>query len=451
MGAMLASIRATRPSGRTVLLAAVVLLLPLEVSKVLFPIQQVEFARILMAVGITWALLRVARGARPVPFGLGIAVALTVVVTVGSFLLTRWADGVLEAVAVPVYAAFMVFVADALEDDRSLVLVAVALVASGACTSLIAIGQVVLGFYLWREGQLDVLGRANATFGDPNVFARVLVICLIAGLGLLASHAADGRRIRAGLLAVLALMTAGLVETQSRTGWAVFALMVLAWLVVALRIARVRAGLVVIIVAFAVASVLNPNGLARPAVVVEDILGSVADPDPAGDATYAPPRDVPGYQVIRALPLDGVRLYLIEAGIAMWQDHPWFGVGTGGFLPMMTGPYRAFIPPERFETGAPGLPHTSLGQVTAEHGYAGLAALVVLAAAVAAAGAGSLRSGDRDRRVAAFSTLSAIVVVFLASQFAGRLHTEPYLWLALGVLAALARRAALVPGVTAPR
>lgn len=440
---------------RALLLAAIVLVLPLEVSKVLFPIQQIEISRLLMVVAIGWELCRLLHGARPLPGFLTLAVGLNVVVIVASFLVTRWSDGVLEVLAVLFYAAFLVFVADAISDARDMLLVAAALIASGVYTSIIALVQWATGFYLWREGSLDVLGRANATFGDPNVFARVLDICIVVGLALLATGGRRGRLATFLTFAALSIIAAGLVQTESRAGWALLAVVLVACLPLAVRSRHVMAGVAVVVLSFAVVTAITPNGVGRAGSVFNNLTGAIDRANHgglAGDATYRPPRRVPGSEVIRVLPLDGVRVYLLEAGIAMWQDHPIFGVGTGGFGPMMLGPYHGFIPAERLSSDVTVLPHTALGQVTAENGYLGLLALVALILTLWTVAARGVRGAGRYR-IPAYALGVAILSIFLASQMEGRLFTEPYLWAAIGMLAATTRlsNATTAPATDRPR
>lgn len=425
--------------GRRLLLIAIVLTLPLEVSKLLFPIHQFEVSRVLMMIAVAWVAIRVASGARPVPRYMALAVSANLLVIVGSFLLTRWPDGLLIALAALGYSAFMVFVADVVDDLRDVLLVGVALVVSGVYTSLIAVAQALGGFYLWREGRLDVLGRANATFGDPNVFARVLVICAVAALAILAAAGVKRRRSAVQVLCALLVIGAGISATQSRTGWALLGAALAASSVLALRQRIVGAGVGAAVLGFALWTGVGATGLTGAGTVVGQVVDVFEGSGPSGDASYNPPRDVPGRALVRALPLDGIRVYLVEAGIAMWQDHPTFGVGTGGFRNMMAGPYRDFIPRERLADVAPELPHTSLIQVAAENGWVGLGALVFLGAAIARAAARGLRDRDARVRTAVLAAAVGIAVIVVASQMAGRLFNEPYLWLVLGLLIALTR------------
>lgn len=443
--------RAQSVPSRTIWLVAIVLLIPLEVSKTLFSVSQVEFSRILMAGAIVWEIRRVANGARPVPRVLAWAVAGVAVVVVASEAWTRWSEGTLFVAALLVYLGFFVFVADAVIDARGLAMVGASVVASGAAISVVAIVQRVGHFYIWREGMLDVLGRANATFSDPNILARFLDISLAVLLGLVFIRPWTDRRIDFGLWVCTALIAAGLVQTQSRTGWLLLAFVLALWILVSLRRPRVLAAIATVVLAFLFATSLNSIAANRAGSVVDNVGrtlvnggGSPGDQTPPIDTTYDPPRIVPGQALIRALPLDSVRVYLLEAGIAMSQDHPLFGVGTGGYQPEILGEYQGFIPADRLMSPVT-LPHTSLVQVAAENGLVGLTALLALAVAILLVVVRGLRDSNGGVRVAAYSIGIVVAVIALGSQMEGRLLNEPYLWLALGCLAALERHRHLSP------
>jgi hypothetical protein len=64
----------------------------------------------------------------------------------------------------------------------------------------------------------------------------------------------------------------------------------------------------------------------------------------------------------------------------------------------------------------------------------------VFSAGVVAVARSALRSGDPTARVAAMAVCLGIAVVFLAAQTEGRFFNDPYTWLLIGALAALAAR-----------
>jgi O-antigen ligase len=86
------------------------------------------------------------------------------------------------------------------------------------------------------------------------------------------------------------------------------------------------------------------------------------------------------------------------------------------------------------------LPHTFLSQFAAELGLVGLGILAALLAVLGALVVGAVRRAKSIwLRSAAVAVGLAIVIIFLSSQIAGGFLVEPYLWLAIGVLAAVHR------------
>lgn len=432
--------------------------LPIESSKALFPIQQIEISRILAAVGVIWAILMVVRGARPVPRVLAVPIGLIVAIVLVSWFLTRYEAGLLLAVSVVAYAGAMVFTAQAIEDERGVALVMVAVFATGVAEAALALGQEIFSFYVWREGVLNVLGRSNATFGDPNILARFLGLAALAGLCLVAIRPWHRRRWDAVVLLGLGLIGGSLVVTQSRWGWLSIAIVVAASLLTFLRQPRAFLATGVIALGFAASVLLNPHAEGRLSDIANGISGSMDASAPtvgvgtlSGSAPgkYLPPRLVPGHAMIVRLPIDGVRIYLIEAGIAMWQDHPLAGVGTGGYQPEILGPYYDFIPLDRRRAPV-SLPHTSVIQVAAENGWIGLLALLGVIAGITLAAREVARSGGR-LRIAGWTTTAGLTLIAAASQAEGRLLQEPYLWLLLGLLAALVRIARRQAGDRTPQ
>jgi hypothetical protein len=426
------------------LLVAIVLTIPLEITKTIFPIQQIELSRLLMAVGVCWLLVR-RPGGWPISRGLTIGIGAVLVVPLLSFLATRWPDGLLATLAPIYYAGFSIFVARAISDRAGLAKVGVAMLISGGVIAVIAMAQEVGDFYLWREGLLNVVGRANTTFSDPNITARFLILALLSVLGIAAVATKDDRRLSLALAATVVILAAGVVLTQSRFGWIIL-LIVLPLSALLLRPRRiVTAYAAIFAAAFVVFSLVNGTAIGRASEVAASVSGAFGGDEPISaqggltrseNQPYFPPRKVVGHDFFELLPLDGVRFYLLEAGVAMWEDNPITGVGTGGYRPQILGPYLGFVPYDRL--GAPtALPHTFLSQVAAENGVAGLAALLLFLTTIALGLARAFRARDHLIRTAAVVTGLSILVVFLSSQAEGRFLTEPYLWLGIGIVAAL--------------
>jgi hypothetical protein len=193
------------------------------------------------------------------------------------------------------------------------------------------------------------------------------------------------------------------------------------------------------VAAFVIGLIASPNALLRsndlPA--VGDETGGTPSGPVAERAT------TPLDEFVAKIPLDEVRRYLARGGVAMFEDHPVFGVGLGGFQSNLLGPYRNFIPYGDL-TGVISLQHMDVLRVASEEGAIGLAAWLALLIAVGVTLARALRAPAADPPLV-WAMGAGIVVILLASQTEGRFYLDPYLWLLIGLLAGAWRRAA-APG-----
>jgi len=146
------------------------------------------------------------------------------------------------------------------------------------------------------------------------------------------------------------------------------------------------------------------------------------------------PGESPFKAFVARLPLDDERRYLIVGGLDMFRDHVLTGVGFGGFQHNLLGPYAYDIAARYHDT----LSHNSLVTVLAEQGLIGF---VVLLAAVLAIGREVRRAAAPGRRLRNYAIAQAVLLGLIAldSLFEGRLFTEPYLWVLLGLLYATQR------------
>ena len=424
----------------SVLLAAIVFLLPLEVSKLLFPVEWLELSRLVMAVTILLLPILLARhGWRPIPRSLLVTGGIVLAVDATSVLATRWPNGVRELAAVAVYALFAVFVSQVVRGSAELRRQSAALLASGTYVAAVLAVQEALGFYLWRGDLAAAIDRRNATFSDPNITARFLNLVLGVALAALALVRASATRLL--LLGYVALSAVGLVLTFSRWGWGTAVLLVAALVPFAVANRRVRTGIAVFAVAFVVALGVIPHALSRAIDVVGAVtgggggenpadIGAAVQPGPGQPRTFLDP-------VILRIPLDTERRYLLRAAAAMFEDRPLVGVGLGGFQPMILGPYFEYVPPAR-RASPTSLPHTELAKTAAETGMVGLAALTAFVLAVVVELRRLARTSGAWSRIAAVGLMAAFAVIILGSQGEGRFWTEPYLWLVVGTIAGLA-------------
>ena len=430
------------------LLVLIILTLPLQVSKTLFPIQQIEISRLLMGVAFVWMALRGRSRGWPFPRSLSLAIGAILLLLVGSLLLTRWEQGVLLVLAPLYYTAFAVFVAMTVRDRVAITMVALAMLAAGVYVSILGVALDVADAYLWRDGVFGTLGRTNATFWDPNIAARFLNITVIVLLAVVTVVRMPDRRRGVAIAAVMVLFGIAMVLTQSRFGW-ITAILMLPLAIIAFRPRHWVVALSGLFLAtFVLTVVVNGTAASRAGELAAGVSYSLGGDVPiemrgnligSDDVAYVPPREVLGHAIFERLPIDGIRYYLLEAGIAMWEDHPIVGVGVGGFRPYILSQYIDFIPRDRMAAPVT-LPHTFLSQFAAELGLVGLGILAALLAVLGALVVGAVRRAKSIwLRSAAVAVGLAIVIIFLSSQIAGGFLVEPYLWLAIGVLAAVHR------------
>jgi O-antigen ligase len=426
---------AARAEPTLALLVLIVLTLPLEFTRPWFPTGSLDLARIGMIAGILWLGRRTLAGRlRAWPWQpIAAAALLVIAVDVVSLAVFRWPSAPKHVLAILAYAGFGLFVSQVVDDRRRLRIVLFAVVVAGVLEGLVLIAQEIGNFYLWVTPSLEDLSRRNGTFVDPNLAARMLVLAVVVGFGLVASRGSSDR-LRAALIGAAGIIGLGVVLTMSRTGYVLLALATVGWLLSA-RSSRLGAlGPIVIVAAVVVGLVAAPAAFNRGSEVPlpGEELGVPSGPPAERTATALD-------ALVAKAPLDEVRRYLAQGGVAMFEDHPLFGVGLGGFQPNLLGPYRNFIPYEDL-TGKISLQHMDVLRVASEEGAIGLFAWTALLVAIGITVAGALRAPTADRPLV-WAMGAGIGVILLASQTEGRYYLDPYLWLLIGLLAGAWRAA----------
>ena len=255
--------------------------------------------------------------------------------------------------------------------------------------------------FIWRGYLAEgMLVRVNATFVDPNIFARYLVLAIVANLILQYLNTEVRKRFiyMGSLLALLG----GLGITLSRSG--------LLTLVVVL---------ILMILLIPRKQILQPIGF----------LGLIG----VGIVALSPKI----WQRVQSFregvgALDAMREYLMKAAWAMFKDHPLIGVGLGGFQKMFLTQYislKTKIPDVEGAT----LSHTTLLTIAAELGLIGLAALswfwLTLVRVL-----WRLRKVDPERYIPAVGYFLWITTVFISSQAEARFFEDPIIWLSMGIM-----------------
>lgn len=273
--------------------------------------------------------------------------------------------------------------------------------------------------FIWRgylaEGEI---ARVNATFVDPNIFARYLVLGIVANLILqYFSTLPWKRRVYFGTL--LGLLGA-LAITLSRSG-ALTLVIVLVLMIFLIPRQRVVQPIGIMGLIGVVIVALQPT-VWRRLLTFREGFGA----------------------------LDKQRAYLFKVSWAMFVDHPIFGVGLGGFQKMFLTPryiiYKTVIPYVEGVT----LSHTTLLTIAVELGLIGLAALAWVWFALVRVLI-RLRSLKRhnvvhqdapkpnglDRYVPGVGYFLWIVAVFISSQAEARFFEDPIIWLSMGMMLCL--------------
>ncbi|MEX0801429.1 MAG: O-antigen ligase family protein [Dehalococcoidia bacterium] len=405
---------------RRLVIPIIVLLLPLEIGGRFVPILQTEgsakvdasalsLARMGLVVGAgLWALRAPSdwwRGFLP-RSALYLPIALFLGLYAVSLLNTSDFSGAAQELGRLIsHLVLLALVVIYVRDRQTLRWTLLALVASGLLLALVGLFQQATDTYLWNEA-LGTRGiRRNATFVDPNIYARFLVVTMVVAGALFFGERSRFRYLYAATFACAGL---ALPFTSSRSNW-VAAAVVLPLLVFALPITS-RRKLHLFVFGGLVAAAFG--------------LGVTAFEPQLADRFNTL---LSGEEAI------GVRSGLLRAGWAMFLDHPIFGVGVEGFKEGVQGAYNDYLPLGSTVYHS----HTAVVTVLAELGIVGLLALAFLMHRLGRL-LWQLYAGARaiDQAIVA-GIGGALAAIFISGQTEGRMIEEPYLWLFMGLVIAL--------------
>jgi O-antigen ligase len=405
-----------------VLLVAWVLTLPLEFTKMYFPNQAIEVSRIVLVLCLlTFAVqLVVERREVRVPMSASMfGLALFTVYAVISAVAAGSAQGTKTALAMVAYLLMMLIVFNWVHTGEDHLRVWTALAVSAIVLSAIGLLLYVTNSYIWNPPNAGVL-RVNATFHDPNIFARFLAFAMLT-LVLLATDLEV--KVRQRMLWVAGALVAAVTFpfTFSRAAWGLTLVVALVVIALARRKKRALALVGLVVAIFAAVAFIDPSVFSRAALLAQNLES------PFKNRAFLD--RAPWLQFLDVLPVDSVRQYLIGSGLIMFVDHPIFGTGFGTFSQSLLGPYAGLVPAGVDDTAS----HTSLITVVAETGLLGLAIVLVVAYSfVRSTWRAAGRSLLGERTLALAPAIGGLVIV-VTSQLSGRLFEEPYLWLFLGL------------------
>ncbi len=386
-------------------IAAIVASIPMQ-SQLALDVsgRSITWTKIAVAATILAATTRFLVGDAKIKFSmLAYAFSLYVLVLVASVVNAR--D--LDAWAAEVYrwsVAFLVYLiaVEATKDARFLPIVTIAM-------SFAVVGASLAGFYQAfahvgpRTFGAHGLTRAYSGFGEPNPFAAYLEMSvpLLAALALAwlipAKSISGAKRPEGTIVALVSGATAigsvALLLSQSRGGLLGFlaGMVVVSWLTLS------WAKWVIVSCAFlaAIVVVMPPTG---PTVRAR-ILDSVGNPTVDTQVTTE------NFAVQE-------RIAHWRAGLAMWKDYPYLGVGAGNFPDR----FREETQVWRFRISR-GHAHNSYIQAAAQAGLAGLAAYVTLMSVALATCISKLRQARSDVRSVVVGSLAVTVAVMVHGFF----------------------------------
>jgi O-antigen ligase len=260
---------------------------------------------------------------------------------------------------------------------------------------------VVSAVGLWQHLELaplpiPVISAPGSTFGNRNLAGEAIALCLPLGLGAVAG--AEGRGTRLALIGALGLSLVYLAATRTRGAWLGAGAGALT-AVLLLRPRLTRAAALAALGAVALAATVA-------------LLPGPTNPRDVGDTK----RRATGVEVAQAsfdpqsIALR-TRFGLWRRTLAMWGEHPVWGVGPGNwpvFFPRYAEPGAAADGVLTAKL-APRQAHDDLLERAAETGLVGLLALVALAAVLVILVRRRLRSpADRPSTAAAAGALIAL-------------------------------------------
>jgi O-antigen ligase len=398
-----------------VLLTVWVLTMPLEFTKLYFPNQAIELSRIVLVLCLmTFATqIVIERREVQVPASASVlALALYTAYAAFSAVAVESLPGTKTVIAMVAYLLMMLTIFNWTHTFNAHRRIWSALAVSAVALSVVGLVFHATNFYFWNQPNVG-FARVNATFHDPNFFARFLTFAILTML-VLATDLEVTARQRA--LWVAAVLAAALVLpfTYSRAGWALTFVLALVVIAVARRRRRALSLVALVVAVFALVAYIDPSVLSRAGLLVANLK--------------SPFTGRPWLGFLDVLPLDSVRRYLIGAGLAMFADHPIFGIGFGTFSRSLVGAYSGILPVGATVTDS----HTSLITVLAETGLVGFVAVLLIGFYFVREMTGA-RFQSAAEKALVVAPVMAVLVTVLDSQASGRLFDESYLWLFLGL------------------
>lgn len=278
----------------------------------------------------------------------------------------------------------------------------------------LALYEVMTRNFIWREYLAEgMIVRVNATFVDPNIFARYLILAIVANLILLYLNTDS---------------TIKSTHVNPKRWTYVVYLSSLLGLLGALAITLSRSGLLTLVIVLILLLILIPRKRMLQPIGLLGVIGAVIlATRPTIWQRLLTFRE--GFSA-----LDDQRKYLVKVAWEMFKDHPIFGVGLGGFEMMFKTQYlslKTVIPDAEGAT----LSHTTILTIAAELGVMGLAALAwVWVALVRVLSCLRRRLHEPAGYILGVGYFLWIAAVFISSQAEARFFEDPIIWISMAMM-----------------
>jgi len=251
--------------------------------------------------------------------------------------------------------------------------------------------------------------RSTGTFHNPNDLACFLMIGIIIGFGLLFVRK-GGFFIKLFILSTIGVTSVAIIATFSRAGWlsTICAVFLIVYLNRRWSYLFLLGGLLVLMLAFV--AVRSPE-IVLSAVHRFSMIFSIV-----GEASAS------------------ARLSLIRMGLWMWQDHPVFGVGAGGFAYLAYDYLDPNMPRALLDVV---FPHTLQAKILAEEGLIGITIAVWFFVTVVFEGIRSVRRISNEYlKTVEISLLALFVAYIINFTFAADLHNNIF-WITVSMIYAV--------------
>lgn len=393
------------------IIAIIVFLIPLEITKTLIPFFQTvevtegvfnsvfDLSRLFMLYSFIIWFFKDLQSFTPF---IKHRISYIAIIFIGYYLLSAIAfspdlsKGLTETFRYIIYFLFYTMVIQFIKKPEDFAVIIKVLIVIAVILSLEGIAEYVFDYRLW----IDKGRRASATFLDPNIFARFLDIVIITMLILRLKKIFI---IKPQYMDISILICSiALLFTVSRQGLAIFFLTLVVVAFFMEKKTRNYMLLALLIMLLVTLPVLNQMMSIR--------------------------QDTPELYDI------GERAGLLLGGLMMFLGSPLTGVGAGGFQATMIAKYLDFLP---WGIHSSTLSHTYVVTILAELGVIGFIIFCVFLVFLYKLFRASFKTNNNELKTYSLILLSAIIVIFIGAQAEGKFFEDPLLWLFLGMSVSL--------------